>query len=210
MLPRWISTPISAARADSRNGAAAIAARAARSAAGSASPPRRSPALGDELERLDAQLLEVVAGTGQPGRVEVGQQAGLGERGGLERRVGIGVGAGRGDELRHRLDVDPDRLGKDEPQRLAALQDRRLDGAAQAREHRRERGVARRRALVRPQRLDQLVAADGPAAVQHEVGEREPPLAAAQLRLTALAGELDAELAAEVDAPLTAHWSAGS
>ena len=79
-----------------------------------------------------------------------------------------------------------------------------LDRAAQAREHGRQRGVRRRRALVRPQRLDQLVAADGPVAVQHEVGEREPPLAATQLRLTALAGELHAELATEMDSPAQA------
>jgi hypothetical protein len=158
---------------------------------------------GDELERLDAQLVQVVAGTGQPGRVEVGQQPGLGEPGGFERWVGIAVRTSRGDELAHGLDVDPDRLGEDEPQRLAALEHGGLDGAAQPREHRRERRVARRRALVRPQRLDQLVTANGPPAVQHEVGERQPPLATAQLRLPALAGELDAELAAEVDLPAT-------
>jgi hypothetical protein len=54
---------------------------------------------------------------------------------------------------------------------------------------------------VRPQRLEQLVGAAGPATVQHEVGEREPPLPAAKLPVTAFARELDTEVAAEVDAP---------
>jgi hypothetical protein len=58
---------------------------------------------------------------------------------------------------------------------------------------------------MRPQRLDQLVAPDGPRPVEHEVGEREPPLAAAQVRLTALARELDSELATEMYGPTTAH-----
>jgi hypothetical protein len=57
---------------------------------------------------------------------------------------------------------------------------------------------------MRPERLDQLVTADRTRPVQDQVGEGESALAPAQLRLTALAGELHAELATQMDRP-TAH-----
>ena len=133
----------------------------------------------------------------EPRRVEVGQQARVGERRGDLRGVRVQPGAAA---ARSAIASTSTHTGSgNKPERVAALEHRGLDGAAQAREHGRQRGVARRRALVRPQRLDQLVAADRAAPVQHQVREREPPLAPAQLRLTALAGELHAELATEMD-----------
>ncbi len=58
---------------------------------------------------------------------------------------------------------------------------------------------------MRPQRLDQRVTAHRAFPVQHEIGEREAALTAAQLGITAFAGELHAELATEMDAPRAAH-----
>jgi hypothetical protein len=58
---------------------------------------------------------------------------------------------------------------------------------------------------VRPQRLDQLVAAHRPRAVQHQVGEQQAALAPAQRRVPPVTGELDPELAAELDAQWTTH-----
>ena len=135
------------------------------------------------LQRVDAQLLDVTAPRPQPGRVEIGQQSRGGERGGLARGRRI-AGAG---QLGDRLDVHPHRLAEGQPQRVAAFEHGGLDRAAQAREHGRERGVAGRRAFVGPQGLDQRVAADRAVAVQHEVGEGQAALPAAQLRLAACA-----------------------
>ena len=158
-------------------------------------------AAGDELQGLDPLLLEIGARAAEPRHVEVGQQPGLREGRGDLRGVRVQPGARGGEVARDRLDVDPYRLGEHQPQRVAAFEHRGLDGAPQAGEDGRQRGVARRRALVRPQRLDQLVAADRARPVQHQVREREPPLAPAQLRLTALTGELHAELATQMDRP---------
>ena len=94
--------------------------------------------------------------------------------------------------------------GNAQAQRVAALERGGRDRAAQAGEHGRERGVRRRRALVGPERVDQLVAAHRAVAVQHQVGEREPALLATQQGLTAFTGELHSEFAAEMDAPLLA------
>ena len=201
MLPRWASTR------DQRRARRLAERRGGDRGAGGALGGRQrvaaapQPGAGDELQRLDAQLLAGrCAGRSSHGASRSGSSPGSASAAASSAASRSAPARAAATSVRHRLDVDPDRLGEDEPQRVAALEHRRLDGAAQAREHRGERRVARRRALVRPQRLDQLVAADRPAAVQHEVGERQPALAAAQLRLAALAGELHAELATEMDA----------
>ena len=200
MLPRAHQTSISAARADSRNGASAIAVRAARSA--SAARRRRAGARraisSSASTRSSSRSLRGPSSHGASSR---GSRPRLGQRRRPPaRRRRRGRRAAHRELLGDRLDVDPDRLGEDEPQRVAALEHGRLDARRRRESTGRERGVARRRALVRPQRLDQLVAAHRPVAVQDQEREREPALAAAQLRLTALAGELHAELAAEMDA----------
>ena len=76
----------------------------------------------------------------------------------------------------------------------AALEHARPERLAQAAERRREqRLVGGRRALARPQRLGELVAADRAVAVQREVGEQQPALASAQRVFEPPSLELDDE-----------------
>ena len=54
--------------------------------------------------------------------------------------------------------------------------------------------------VIEGERLDQLLAADRPVAVQDQVREQEPALTAAQRPLESLALDLDHELTTELDA----------
>ena len=74
----------------------------------------------------------------------------------------------------------------------AALEPARPERPPQPRQRRpQQRVAARRRALLRPQRLDQLVAAHGPLAVQGQEREQQPALAPGQRVLEPLAVPLD-------------------
>ena len=78
--------------------------------------------------------------------------------------------------------------------------------AAQAAQRRREqRLVGRGRALARPQRLGELVAADRPVSVQREVGEQEASLSPAQRVFEPPSLELHDESTAQLDAGRFPH-----
>ena len=77
---------------------------------------------------------------------------------------------------------------------------------AQPRQRRGERVAALGRPALRPQRLDELVAADRPVAVEHEVGEQQPALPPAQRAFDPPSLDLDRELSTELDAG--PHWRA--
>ena len=109
-----------------------------------------------------------------------------------ERRLGLG-------RRRARL-VDVERhVGQGEPQAAAPLDRVGPERPPQAREQRGEPGVGRTGRMVVPDDVDELVAAHRPVAVEREVGEQEPPLAARQGLLDPAPVDLDGQGAAQLD-----------
>ena len=91
----------------------------------------------------------------------------------------------RGLRVGHRLldDHDVDHGVVAELQRQVGAPDqRRADHAAQARQQHLQRGLGRGRRVGRPQDLDELGAADGPA-LRSEVGQQQPALASGEIGL---------------------------
>ena len=109
-----------------------------------------------------------------------------------ERRLGLGGRRAR------RLDVEP-HLGQREPQVRAPLDGVGPERTPHAREQRGQPGVGRARRVVVPDDVDELVAPHRPLAVEREVGEQQPPLAARQVVLDPAPVDLDGEGAAQLD-----------
>lgn len=101
------------------------------------------------------------------------------------------------DGLDRRFEIHP-RLGQLETQGGAAFDGVGAERSPQLREQRVEPGLDGRRRAVGPQRIGQLVAADGVVAVDDQVGEGEPALPAGQAGLEALAVALDHERTADL------------
>jgi predicted peroxiredoxin len=97
----------------------------------------------------------------------------------------------------HGLDVDPCIGWKDHAKLRPALE---REQPAELREESRQRGVRCTWQVVVPERVDELVAADRAAALEHEKGEEETALAPREALLCAMAIDLDPESAAEEDA----------
>ncbi len=141
----------------------------------------------DDLERLLPDVLELAPRGFEPHRLSAREQPAAGD---VERHLGerprpAGVaGVERLERARDlgrgRLHVDPHRLGQRQDQLVATGKRRRPQRGAQAREQRPQRGVLGDRRLVGPQRVDELVAADVPRPVEHQVGEQQRDLLAAQ------------------------------
>ena len=183
-LPAASWTSISSRCADSRNGAAAIAARAACSAAPSSRPPWRRPGLGQRLQRAQADRLQLAPLLGRPAALGVGQE-----------RLQVGRRAPRGRARRpargRRPPSPPRPRGSPPPTPRCRprprprgrsrssprpVSDAVAQRAAQLREQRAERGVRRGRRALGPQHVDQLVARAAAGAVQHEVREEQAAL----------------------------------
>ena len=109
---------------------------------------------------------------------------------------------GLADARQRDVPVDPRVVGQLEAQVLAPVDPFTPDGRAHAREQRGERRVRVHRGLVVPDRLDQLAAADGAVALDHEAGEQQPALAAGQQRVDALPAEFGRQRAAQLHAVL--------
>ena len=165
-------------------------------------PQRRAR---ERLERVRAQLLELGAALVDPAARELGQQRALEavERrarplrrapriGRAERRLRVGRRRAR------LLDVERD-VGQHEPQAAPALDGVGAERAPQARQQRGDPGVGRARRAVLPDRVDQLVAAHRALAVEREIREQEPPLAAGQVSLDPAPVDLDGQGAAQLD-----------
>ena len=116
---------------------------------------------------------------------------------GRERRLGLGGGRERD------VDVEP-HVRQRQPQVRAALDRLGPERAPQPREQRGQPGVRRAgRALV-PHDVDQLVPPHRPLAVEREVREQQPPLAARQVVLDPAPVDLDGQGATQLDA--SGHW----
>jgi hypothetical protein len=87
--------------------------------------------------------------------------------------------------------------GEAQRQRAAALDRALAERAPELREQRAQRLAGVGRQALRPQQRDQLVAGDRALAVDGQVGEHEPALAAGQLDLAPV--QLDREPAAQLD-----------
>jgi predicted small metal-binding protein len=97
------------------------------------------------------------------------------------------------------FDVDPGTGREDEAHGAASREDVRADGGAQLREQHGERLGAVPGGRVAPDRLGQLVAADGARPVEHEVREQRAALTAREPLLDARPAELHHELPTELD-----------
>src|SRR5215218_2763080 len=101
---------------------------------------------------------------------------------------------------RRALDVEP-RAGREvEPQLAPAADELGADAPPHARQERAERAARVVGGAVRPQRVDQLVARDGAVAVEREVAEQDAAQPARELALAAPAVDVEAQLAAQLDA----------
>ncbi len=170
----------------------------------------------DDLKGLQAQVIELSASALQPGRLRAGEQPAAGD---VERHLSLspslaGVSTPEGleralDVSGGRLDVDPNRFGQLEDQLVAPRQHRGSERRAQPREQRSQRSVLGPGGLVRPQRAAQLLTADGPVAVEHQVGEQQWHLLAAQRTRPFVAAQLNRQAAAQLDTCPFTHggWS---
>ena len=150
-------------------------------------PAHHQAGAADHLQREQVDLLELAPGRLEPERLRPRQQTPAGdvERDLRQRPRPPGVPALEPVErARHlrcgRLDVDPDRLGEGEDQLVPAGQRVGPERGAQPAQQRAQGGVLGHRRLARPQRPDQLVAADVTLAVEHQVGQQQRDLLAAQ------------------------------
>ena len=117
----------------------------------------------------------------------------------LARRAARRRGEPRRSRRADHLDIDPRRLGEPELDGVAAFEHRRCDRRTDPGEHGGKCLLARGRAILGPQRRDELVTPDRPVAVQQQIGEAEPTLAAAQRVLAPAAAEFDDELTTELN-----------
>ena len=149
--------------------------------------PEVQPRPGDQLKRLQADVLQLAPARLEPGRLGAGEQAAVGD---IERHLGErpcrpGVLAvervPRPLDLRGgRFQVDPHRLGQVEQQLVAALERTVAERGAQTTEQRPQCRVLGDGRLMRPQRPDQLLPPDRPSPVEQQVGEQQRHLFAAQ------------------------------
>ena len=184
-LPAASWTSISSRCADSRNGAAAIAARAACSAAPSSRPPWRSPASASASSARRRDRLQLAPLLGRPAALGVGQerlQVGR-ERVARALRAAARVVARLERRLRRRRSRPPtpststrrrpSRSSRSSPRPVS---DALAERAAQLGQQRAQRGVGGGGRALRPQDVDQLVARAAAVAVQHEIGEQQAAL----------------------------------
>ena len=169
---------------------------------------RAQAGLGEHLERAHPQHLERRALVAHPRPVAVRQEGrGIGGQGlpgrSLRRPPGAvlqrGLGAAR--RARRLLDVDGQRAGGDEPDVGAPDERAGAEHAAELGQECAERRVGGRRRSLRPEQVDQFPARAGAVAIEREVGEHEPPLAAGRARVALPLGGLDGHRPAEPDGP---------
>ena len=140
-----------------------------------------------------------------PGGVFAGEEAALGYEQRGERRpprsrpVLLGDrGFGSVDGLGGGFEVDPG-IGQAQPDRGAAVHGVGAEDPAQLGQQRVQPGIDRGRIGFSPQGLGQLVAGDLAVAVDDQVREQQPALAAGQARIQPLAVALDGQRSADLD-----------
>ena len=168
-----------------------------------AAQPQRRP--GERLERVGVQPVELGALLVDPAPGELREQRALEQ---LDRLVRPSGGAARVAGRQRRLgvprrfaggiDVEP-HVREREPQLRAPLDRVGPQRAPHAGEQRGQAGVRRARRVVVPHHVDELVAPHRPLAVEREVREQEPPLAARQVLFDATPVDLDGQGAAQLD-----------
>ena len=165
-------------------------------------PQRRAR---QRLERVGVQPVDRRALLVDPAAGELGQQRPL-----EQRQRGLGAGrpraAGRrrrAPPRRRRPPRGPPRrrasVGQREPQVRAALDRVRSERAPQPGQQRGQPRVGRAGRVLVPDHVDELVPPHRPLAVEREVGEQQPPLAARQVFLDPAPVDLDGEGAAQLN-----------
>ena len=210
-LPAASWTSISSRCADSRNGAAAIAARAACSAAPSSRPPWRSPAsasvssarsrIVSSSRRCSAAQPPSASGRNVCRSVASACARAVGRErvvAGLHRRLGLE------DRGRRGLDVHA-RLVEAQPQLAATGQHAFAQRAAQLRQQRAQRGVGGGRRTFGPEHVDQLVARAAAVTIEHEVGEQQTALPPREPGVQSAPARVDQNRAAQPDIPALSH-----
>ena len=165
-------------------------------------PQRRAR---QRLERVGVQPVDRRALFVDPAAGELGQQRPLEQRqrglGAVGRAPRVAAGErhlGVGGRCAGRLDVEP-RVGQREPQVRAALDGVRPERAPQPGQQRGQPRIRRAGRVLVPDHVDELVPPHRPLAVEREVGEQQPPLAARQVFLDPAPVDLDGESAAQLN-----------
>jgi predicted small metal-binding protein len=103
------------------------------------------------------------------------------------------------DRLPRDFEVHARGLWEPQAQLGPAVEHAHRQDAAELAEERAQCGVRRRRRMVRPRSVDQLVAPDRTETMQHEVGEHQAPLAAGKLSVDAASVDLERQRSAQLN-----------
>ncbi len=160
----------------------------------------------DHLQGLQADLRQLAPPRLEPRRAHARQQPAardvqrhLGQRPGGPRIPAIERLAGAPDLGAGGLEVDPRRLGQGQHQLVAAGEDLVAQARAQSREQRPQGAVLGAGGAFGPDRVEQLVASDRATAAEHQIGEQQGHLPAAQRPNQLDTVQLHRQPAAELD-----------